>query len=261
MWIPPKRASGCVSSMEHSSQASKPARKTKADCVTDERRLEFLQLPCPLCMYIVAVVDFIFVDSLRAAGRCKSRHLIINYPQNQDQVQIQIWSTWLQEMMPCNLSYFKFASGRTYSLLFMERVRPRGVGRRRCASGETDKAGLTLNSQRQKGQLQSPLHDHATCRNLKKSPKLIPHSCPTSLVGLVTGLVTACVWHTLQGSPKECFPGCENGLDKLRQKWKATAVTKFTKPGKHTFGDSCTAFTDTYQAYIASCTRSKIKLS
>ena len=35
------------------------------------------------------------------------------------------------------------------------------------------------------------------------------------------------------GVPKECFPGCENVAGKLRQKWKATAMTKFTKPGKH----------------------------
>ena len=25
--------------------------------------------------------------------------------------------------------------------------------------------------------------------------------------------------YTVQGSPKECFPGCENALGKLRQKW------------------------------------------
>ena len=43
----------------------------------------------------------------------------------------------------------------------------------------------------------------------------------------------------IHGSPKECFPGCENALSKLRQKWWATAVTKFTKPGKHSFGDPC----------------------
>ena len=41
------------------------------------------------------------------------------------------------------------------------------------------------------------------------------------------------------GSPKECFPGCENALGKLSQKGLATVVTKFTKPGMHFFGDPC----------------------
>ena len=43
----------------------------------------------------------------------------------------------------------------------------------------------------------------------------------------------------VQGSPKECFPGCENAVGKLRQKWYATAVKKFSKPWNDFFGGPC----------------------
>ena len=50
----------------------------------------------------------------------------------------------------------------------------------------------------------------------------LPHR--TSVVGR-EGLLK------VQGTSKRPFPGCENASGKLRQKWEATAGTKFTKPG------------------------------
>ena len=35
----------------------------------------------------------------------------------------------------------------------------------------------------------------------------------------------------VQGSAKKWTPGCANGAGKFKQKWKARAATKFTKPG------------------------------
>ena len=40
-----------------------------------------------------------------------------------------------------------------------------------------------------------------------------------------------CLFGELQETSERPFPGCENASGKLRQKWLATAETKFTKPG------------------------------
>ena len=44
----------------------------------------------------------------------------------------------------------------------------------------------------------------------------------------------------IQGFTIRQFPGCKNAAGKLRQKWKATAGTKFTKPGNGLVEIPCT---------------------
>ena len=44
----------------------------------------------------------------------------------------------------------------------------------------------------------------------------------------------------VQGSAKRWVQGSVNNAGKVRQKWKATAVTRLTKPGAHLRADLCT---------------------
>ena len=43
----------------------------------------------------------------------------------------------------------------------------------------------------------------------------------------------------IQGSAKRRSPGCGNVTGEARQKWLATAVAKFTKPGDCLFAELC----------------------
>ena len=45
------------------------------------------------------------------------------------------------------------------------------------------------------------------------------------------GIPSPATAFAVQGSSIRRAPGCENAAGKLRQKWQATAGTKFTKPG------------------------------
>ena len=44
----------------------------------------------------------------------------------------------------------------------------------------------------------------------------------------------------VQGLAKRRARGCVNAACKVRQKWQATAATKFTKPGRSLLAKSCT---------------------
>ena len=44
---------------------------------------------------------------------------------------------------------------------------------------------------------------------------------------------------SIQGSAKRWAPGCVNAAGKARQKWQATAATKFTKPGDSLLAVPC----------------------
>ena len=43
----------------------------------------------------------------------------------------------------------------------------------------------------------------------------------------------------IQGSSKRWSPGCVNAAGNARQKWKATAGTKITKPGDRLSAEPC----------------------
>ena len=63
-----------------------------------------------------------------------------------------------------------------------------------------------------------------------------PHSTEHSLVG---SIVTKRI--TLQRPAKRWATGCVNAAAKARQKWKATAGTKFTKSWSRLLAGSCTS--------------------
>ena len=65
----------------------------------------------------------------------------------------------------------------------------------------------------------------------KSSPNISAVPPPTS---------RSLTYSTLQGSTNRRAPGCVNAAGKLRQKWKARARTKFTKPGARLIVAPCT---------------------
>ena len=71
--------------------------------------------------------------------------------------------------------------------------------------------------------------------------------CLSQLVTIVTTFWNCQNWLSfhnrsklsLQGSAERPRPGCVNAAGKLRQEWQATALTKFTKPGRGLSAEPC----------------------